>query len=145
MKYPNFTREEKLSTKLTQKQVDSIPILVKSGISKKTIAKKYNVSRECIYYWCKSEEERKLYNKKQHKNDTPEKRKIANEASKRAKLRKNKFLWKKWREEDHKKFLEKNPNYNKLYLRKWKEDKPEYDKIKKREQYAREKLLSTNH
>jgi len=65
-KYPKFTREQSKACKLSDRQIEDIPRLLKRGETRSEIAKKYGVTFPCINYWCMSPEERKERNKKSH-------------------------------------------------------------------------------
>lgn len=66
IKYPRYTREQSLACKLTDKDIKEIRRLNKLGLTRKEIAKIFNVSRTLVSYWLLSNEARKARNRRQY-------------------------------------------------------------------------------
>ena len=64
MEFPQYTREENLSCKLSQEQIDDIPTLKLQWYSNTSIGRLYRVWCGTIAYWLKTEEQRKQEAKK---------------------------------------------------------------------------------
>ena len=59
MKYPRYSREQNLACKLSDTDIKEIKRIRKLGLIAKDIAKIFNVSKEIIYYWLMSIEQRR--------------------------------------------------------------------------------------
>ena len=59
VKWPKYSREEKLSCKLNDSQIKEIKKMRKNGYSYRDIASDFRVSIRAVFYWCLSEKDRK--------------------------------------------------------------------------------------
>lgn len=64
MKFPKYTREENRSCKLSEKNIEDIKSLKKSGYSNFEISRLYKVSKSTVYYWSLSKEKQNYLNTK---------------------------------------------------------------------------------
>ena len=71
MEYPKYKREEKLSAKLSKKEVSYIRILRKNGYTFKTIATMYGISQPHAYYICMTSDKlkKRLEQKKKYRQE----------------------------------------------------------------------------
>ena len=121
MKYPKYTREEKLNCKLTDDDIDVIIDLYSKGFTGKQLAQKFGVVKSTIYRYT-NPEAAKRYDKKryewQKQNMTKEQKYTAH---KKYKIRKKIInpQYKSYIMELKKEWENKNPDKKKLYNYKW--------------------------
>lgn len=85
MKYPSYSKSEALNCKITEENIEEIKTLRKEGYSVAELSKKFDVSTHTIYYWLKTDEERKLLNYRPERNRrTPEQRAINRKTKKKS-------------------------------------------------------------
>lgn len=151
MKTPLIPREKKLSTKLTQEQIEQIPLLRKQHFSINEIAEKFGVSTYPVYYWLKSDDDRKdmnyFYNKTKRSKMTKKEKIVMNKSSRESIKRKALLLPDEmqefWRKQS-KLFRMTHPEtIRKYFVRKVKEN-PDFYRDKKREQRAKNHITDTS-
>lgn len=115
-------RDKNRACKLNEEDIKTVFRMRSNGLTLKEIGIHFNVSQQAIFYILKSDEEKKIINKKRHLNDTEEDRKKMNIASRNAFLYKKSIMpneIKKYRNNIQKEFREKNPEYNKKAMKKF--------------------------
>jgi len=147
MKYPKYKRHQKLSAKLSNKQVEEIREIRKTDLSYKKIADMFNVSTSCIFYVCMDKAKLKEVYKKRAELGLSGKYKPENR-NRKIKLqpeikkynlnrvtkyyKKNKKLCLKKQRKKYREDMLDEEKKEKIYKRnlKWREENREYERLR---------------
>lgn len=156
--YPKYKREEKLSCKLSDKQIKEIPVLLKEGLSIRAIGREFGVAHGTIRYWLlPSDEARQEWARnRQYRHKT--KKEVRDKFRERKVLKVGIEALRKWNAEYAKKLLKVNPVYKEKnqvknkewrkknreklneYNKKWRQENLEWDNLRRKITYHRNKL-----